>query len=256
MKGINLYQNEFRPPAVVLPAVLLLRLAALFILLLLLFHAWQRWDLTGLQTQEAALALQARQAQARADAVKAAARPANPALIREAETWEHRHEALQRAQRALEEGGAGSEKGYSDAFRALSRAAVPGAWLVEADLQGSGGEMNLKGRALTGEDAARLVASLQRQPRFAGLRFAGLEMDSPPEKGAADLRAAPRHLEFELKARLPEGVNPAPPPAKPGSAVSGGAAEPPLAAALGPSQPGMPLPPGLANLPIPMNAPK
>lgn len=258
MKGINLYQSEFRPPAIVLPGALILRLAAAFTILLLLIHAWQRWDLARLQTQESTLAVQARQAQVRAEAVKAAARPANPALIKEAESWERRHEALQRAQVALEEGSAGSEKGFSSAFRALAQAAVPGAWLVGADLLGQDREMNLKGRALTGEDAARLVSSLQRQPRFAGLRFAGIEMDSPPEtaKPASDPRATPRHLEFELKARLPEVVPHAAAAAKAGDAPVGHAAEPPLAAALGPSQPNMPLPPGLAQLPIPRDAPK
>jgi hypothetical protein len=117
--------------------------------------------------------------------------------------------------------------------------------------------MSLKGRALSGEDAARLVASLQRQTRFAGLRFAGLEMESPPDKAQADARATPRHLEFELKARLPENLHTAPvtpaataapPPPAPG--------EPPLAAALGRSSPDLPLPPGLAKLPIPLNLPK
>lgn len=240
MRHINLYQDEFRPPAVALPAGLILRLCGLFLLGLLLVHGWQQWRLSVLRTETDTVKAQARQMDSRAQTVRTAAKPADPRVLSEAEAWERRLAALHKAQQALEEGAAGREAGFSGPFRALAQATVSGAWLLRVDMAGARREMSLHGRALTGEDAARLVASLKRQPQFTGLRFAALELETPKDASrehAGSKQAGapvPPPLEFDLRATLP-------------------LAAPPLANAL--TLPA-PLPAALANLPISLGAPR
>lgn len=216
MKHINLYQAAFHPPRTILPARKLLAGGALFLCGLLALYAWDAWRLTQLRRDVRQLQDMATRLEARARA-GGGVRQADPRVQAEAESVEARLRNLQLAQDALAGGALGSETGYSAQFRALARARVPGAWLTRVEISERGHEMNLNGRALTGEDSARLIASLRREPLFVGLSFAGLTLATPEGKAkpvlsgvegeAADTRASgspppPRFLEFALSARL------------------------------------------------------
>jgi hypothetical protein len=71
----------------------------------------------------------------------------------------------------------------------------------------SGRALSLQGRALSGADAARLVADLRRDPVFVGLSFSGLTVAPPetnPKRGdepAEQAAETPRFLIFTLSAR-------------------------------------------------------
>ncbi|MDP2832663.1 MAG: hypothetical protein Q8Q28_05095 [Pseudomonadota bacterium] len=213
MKHINLYQAAFRPPRIILPARKLLVAGVLFLCGLLAVAAWDAWRLAQLrrevnQVSESAAHLEA---QVGADVV---ANQADPKMQAAAEGLEARLRNLHLAQAALASGALGSTTGYSAQFRALARARVAGAWLTRVEITARGHEMNLRGRALTGEDSARLIASLRREPLFVGLSFASLTLDPPNDKtgGFEALPAggapppAPRFLEFTLSARVPEAA--------------------------------------------------
>ncbi len=213
MKHINLYQAAFHPPKIPLPARKLLAGGVVFLCGLLAVYAWDAWRLARLHQEVSQLTLRADNLEAQVNANNII-RQADPHLLAEAEAVEARLRNLQLAQEALASGALGSTSGYSAQFRALARARVTGAWLTRVEISGRGNEMNLHGRALTGEDSARLITSLRREPLFVGLSFAGLTLDPPNDKtggyealpagGAPPL--APRFLEFTLSARAPEAA--------------------------------------------------
>ena len=216
MKQINLYQSEFRPPKILLPARALALSGVVFLVGLLALYAWGGWQLNRLRGQVEQVVQRADAVSRQVQAHAPGARQADPTLAAEAQVLEARVRALQHAQDAIASGELGAEIGYSAQFRALARAvgnpASPGAWLTGITLSDSGRAMDLRGRALTGADPARLIANLRREPLFVGLSFAGLEVVTPQPKKTAQPEgqevskslAAPRFLEFSLNARLSE----------------------------------------------------
>lgn len=230
MKQINLYQSEFRPPKVILPAHALVFSGGVFLVGLLALYAWESWQLHQLKQQVAQVVQRADSVTRQVQANAPGARQADPSVAAEAQTLEARVRALQLAQDAIASGALGSETGYSAQFRALARAvgnpASPGAWLTRVTLSDSGRALDLQGRALTGAAAARLIANLRREPLFVGLSFAGLDVHTPKTEGevsggalgaaltqpvakagrSPEARTPPRFLAFSLNARLSESA--------------------------------------------------
>jgi Tfp pilus assembly protein PilN len=215
MKQINLYQAEFRPPKILLPARALVLSGVVFWAGLLALYGWQSWQLKQVQTQVDAVVKRADAMTRQVAASQPGARTPNLNLVQEAQTLETRVRALQLAQDAIANGELGSETGFSAQFRALARTTAPGAWLTGVTILDAGRGLTLQGRALTSADAARLIANLRQQALFVGLSFAGLEVRPPespaasartPNKPAEQTNAAPRFLVFSLNARLSEAV--------------------------------------------------
>jgi hypothetical protein len=224
MKYINLYQAAFHPPRVILPARRLLAGGLLFLGALVALYAWDAWRLARLRQEVSQVVAQAARLEIQVksgDVVRAA----DPRVLAEAGAVETRLHNLQLAQDALASGALGSETGYAAWFRALARVHSPGAWLTLVEISDRGHEMNLRGRALTGEDSARLIAGLRREPLFVGLSFASLTLAPPADKGdAAEVAKArtatpARFLEFALSAHLVKEAPAA--AAAPGSLAAG-----------------------------------
>jgi hypothetical protein len=204
-KQINLYLAEFRPPQHALPTHSLLFGAVIFAAGLAALHVWDRLKLDQYRQE-------ADQAEARAALVErqlaqlaGQGSQADPAIVAEAASLEARILALRAAQDSIAAGALGSDSGYAAHFQALSRARVPGAWLTRIEVTEAGKAMSLEGRALGGDDPARLIAMLGRQPILAGLTYAGLEVHPPAPESASAEPAPPRtaeYLEFTLAARL------------------------------------------------------
>jgi len=219
MKQINLYQAAFHPPRIILPARKLLAGGALFLCGLLGLYVWDAWRLAQLRRDVSQLTQRAAHLEARVKA-SGVVQQADPRVLAEAENVEARMRNLQLAQAALASGALGLETGYSTQFRALARARIPGAWLTRVEIGELGHEMNLRGRALSGEDSARLIASLRREPLFVGLSFAGLTLAPPEDKSKPVPNGAegkvegaqaggtppPRFLEFALSAHLDQAM--------------------------------------------------
>ena len=218
MKRINLYQAEFRPPRIVLPARTIALGAAVFTLGLIALYVWESWQLAELRRQVVQIVQRADAVTRQVGASAPGAQREIPGANQEAETLEARAQVLRQAQEVIASGALGAETGYSAQFRALSRAlgntASSGAWLTRISLYESGHAMDLQGRALDGADAAQLIGNLRREPLFVGLSFAGLKIGPPVSGSAPDASpvggnvvseaqpaVAPRFLLFTLNAR-------------------------------------------------------
>lgn len=214
-KQINLYLAEFRPPQHTLPTHSLLFGAAIFAAGLAALHVWDSLKLDQYRQEADQAEQRAARVERQLAQLAGQGNQADPAIVAEAASLEARILALRTAQDSIAAGALGSDTGYAVHFQALSRARVPGAWLTRIELTEAGRAMSLEGRALHGEDPARLIAMLGRQPMLAGLTYAGLEVQPPtPETASAESAPASTadYLEFTLAARL---ENPDTKPAQP-----------------------------------------
>lgn len=206
MKQINLYQAAFHPRRVVLPARELLAGAGLFLLGLILLAAWDAWQLAALHGEVVQLQRRAADLETRVK-ISTASRQVDPQLLAETTALEGRLRHLESARQAIASGALGSPTGYAAQFRALARSRVEGAWLTRIEIDEGGRALTLSGRALDGDASARLIAGLKREPLFAGLHFATLNL-APPKSDEADAaKTSKPWLEFRL------GARPAPAPA-------------------------------------------
>jgi hypothetical protein len=222
VKQINLYQSEFRPPKILLPARSLAISGVVFIAGLLALSAWERWQLSQLQVEVEQITQRAATVTRQLQSHAPGGRQADPKLLLDAQALEQQAHALKQAQDAINSGEVGSETGYSAQFRALARATSPGAWLTGVMVSDRGRALDLHGRALTGAAPARLIARLRGEPLLVGLSFAGLEVHQPKPESASETsvatqahaaspvhtppRTPPSFLEFSLNARLTESV--------------------------------------------------
>lgn len=202
LRHINLYQVEFRPARVPLPASRML--AGLGLLLLGLLAVWG-WGLAQNRALEAEVARVGRQTEAlegRLNALDKGRPAAGPVSAEAIRRLEARLAGLSRAEQDIRSGAAGSMQGWSAQFDALARVRVSGLWLTGVSLEGHPPVMTLRGRTLDGTSPARYIAQLRRQPQLAGLEFAALEIAEPetkPGPPAADTPdKTPRYLEFHL----------------------------------------------------------
>jgi Tfp pilus assembly protein PilN len=208
IKQINLYQAEFRPPRVLLPARSLALSGVVFLLGLLALFGWENLKLKQLQAQVSQVEQRANAVTQQIETSVVGAPGRDAALIREAQSLEERVRVLKRAQDAVASGELGSETGYSAYFLALARTVrTQSAWLTGVTVADSGRALSLQGRALSGTDAARLIADLRRDPVFVGLSFSGMTVAPPetnPKRGdepAEQAAETPRFLIFTLSAR-------------------------------------------------------
>lgn len=107
---------------------------------------------------------------------------------------------------ALKKGAFGNEQGFAEYLRAFSRQWISGLWLTGFNI-GGGGELEIRGRALSPDLLPTFIQRLNRERVLAGRTIARLEMTRPkpePEpvadidKGAGEAARTPRFLEFSL----------------------------------------------------------
>lgn len=199
MKQINLYQAEFHPPKVILPMRQLVPLVALALAVLVGLALWGNWRLHQVKNELDQVRHQEEEVEHQLAAIGAVKGQADPALLAQIAATEAKVRALGLAQDAIQGGELGSRSGYSGQFKALARATVPGIWLTRVEVADQGHAVDLFGRALQGEQHARLLAQLRREPLFLGMSYQHLGVQpggDPGEKGGV-----PRFLEFALTTR-------------------------------------------------------
>jgi len=103
----------------------------------------------------------------------------------------------------LKGGGFGGARGFAEYMRALARQSMAGVWLTGFTIHLAGGEVGLRGRALSPELVPAYLRRLTREPVLQGGRFDALEIGlarAEPAKGA------PGYLEFRLQSAKGEAV--------------------------------------------------
>lgn len=102
----------------------------------------------------------------------------------------------------LNAGATGAPRGYSEFLRALARQSMAGVWLTGFSVSSGGGELALRGRALSPELVPAYLGRLKGEAVLRGGRFDALEIALPQ----AAAGRAPAFVEFRLQAAKAEAA--------------------------------------------------
>ena len=136
---------------------------------------------------------------------KAAAPKPDAQLDADIARYEEDLKSAREAMAALKGGAFGNQQGFAEYLRAFSRQSMNGLWLTGFTISG-GGEIEIRGRALSPELVPSYIQRLNKEQVLAGRSFARLEMNRPAPKPVAETGKdakkapprAPRFLEFSL----------------------------------------------------------
>lgn len=178
MQNVNLYQPEratgLQPPSL----ALLLRLLTVIVLLVLADAGWQLWQVRQLNTELQLRQQEAVQAeQALASAQQGFREPQAdatlPAQVAAAEREQRQLEWMVQYVRRLER----QRAGFSPLLEGLAQQHVAGIWLRGFHFAEGGQQLTLQGSTHQQQLLTDYLASLGRNPSFAGREFAWLQLD-------------------------------------------------------------------------------
>lgn len=212
---INLILPELRPrfdwlgfPVVVIASLLALLLVACV-------FSWQQLQVARLQAEEVAIKgqLDSLQVQLQALGQAIGARRGDPKLPEAIAEQRTGNAERKNVLDLLAKGAAGNESGYVGAFQGFSRQTLDGLWLTGFALASDGFEIH--GALLEPSLLPRYIDKLNKEPAFAGRRFAALDMTgvdpakpalpaagAQPVVAVAATGAPQRHTLFVLRSSL------------------------------------------------------
>ena len=207
---INLFNPLFRKQQKYFSAVTMLQALGLILLGSLLLYGYARYR-TSLMEQHAAQAdLAQKTTQAKMLELSALAGPRQPSklLADEVARMESKVEARKHIVGMLGQGDFGSNQGFSEFFRALSRQTMDGLWITGFHVSGAENEVNISGRALQPELVPVFINRLKTETVLAGKSFTTMEIRLPEPEKTPDGKPLPprRFIEFTLRKSAAESA--------------------------------------------------
>ena len=205
-QNINLLSPAFRKQRHVLTLGLVAQCLAIVLVTLGGYHYYLAQQVKGLteETTSAQGLLTSQRTYVDRLKGKSAAKP-DAQLDAEVARYESELKIARESIDALKGGALGNQQGFAEYLRAFSRQSMNGLWLTGFTISG-GGEIEIRGRALSPELVPGYIQRLNKEQVLAGRSFARLEMNRPAPKPLADAGKdakkspprAPRFLEFSL----------------------------------------------------------
>jgi hypothetical protein len=182
---VNLYPVEFREAPTVLPTVVMVRIAGLFLIVLAVLTggvALMEWS-----ERRAAAFLQGgladRRARVEALQLEVQKHLDSTGLELRLGTVRAELESKRALSELLERGLGHASQGFSTALLGLGRQRVEGLWLTDFSLA-DGDQLALRGRALSGALLLRYLERLGGESAFEGREFRTFELARDPEAGS------------------------------------------------------------------------
>lgn len=185
MQQVNLYQSQFKPKLIILPAQQLLLIASLpiiiFIIVSLYLSHKQQLSTDLLQQQQHQVQLE----QQRLTSVKQQleSRKQNPLLVTELKDLQQQLKNKQVLLDHLSNQKLGNQIGFSSTLTALSKQHIEELWLTQFSLLNSGQFIALQGTALTSQLIPEYIDKLAESTQFQGKNFSVFQLkkhkDSP-----------------------------------------------------------------------------
>ena len=204
-QNINLFNPAFRKPRELLKLSLVAQLLGITLTALIGYHYYLQQQVSGLAAELAATQMLLRTQGGFVDKLKDRIAPpvSEAQLDTEIGKLEAELKLVEDSIAALKGGAFGSQQGFAEFLRAFSRQAIGGLWLTGFSI--GGGELEIRGRALSPDLVPSYIQRLNRERVLAGHHIARLEMSRPKpepvadkEKGAGKAARVPRYLEFSL----------------------------------------------------------
>lgn len=204
-QNINLLGPAFRKPRQLLTLAVVAQLLGITLVALFGYNYYLQQQVAGLASELAATEKLLNAQRGFVDKLKQKSIPhvAEAELDAEIAQLESELKLADESMAALKGGAFGSQRGFAEYLRAFSRQTVGGLWLTGFSI--GGGDLEIRGRALSPDLLPSFIQRLNREKVLAGHHIARLEMVRPkPEpvadkgKGAEKAARAPRFLEFSL----------------------------------------------------------
>jgi Tfp pilus assembly protein PilN len=204
-QNINLFNPAFRKQRQRLSLALVLQCLGIALAALFGYQYYLQQQVNGLTAELAATDKLLRTQSAFVDKLKEKAVPAVTEAQLDAEIVQLETELkiAEESITAFKGGAFGSQRGFAEYLRAFSRQSLGGLWLTGFSI--GGGELEIRGRALSPDLLPSYIQRLNREKALAGHHIARLEMVQPKSEPVADkgkkagkAEQAPRFLEFSL----------------------------------------------------------
>ena len=99
---------------------------------------------------------------------------------------------------ALQSGGLGDTRGFSDHLKAFARQSFDGVWLTGLSIATAGREVSVEGRALQAAYVPGYLKRLNSEAAMQGHPFSELVIQEPAPDPAAKTATRPNYVEFKL----------------------------------------------------------
>ncbi len=183
MQQVNLYQPILRREKKVFSAITMLWMLLVVAALMLLVHAFSRWQLAALEHENVRLHVQQRELAAQVATLSRnlGVRAESRERRREAEAVQHELRLKRELLARMHDRATSPAAGFSESFAALARQQVHGLWLTNVELHNddSGRHVALRGMTLHAQFVPQLVRQLGEEAAFRGLRFRQLRVFQP-----------------------------------------------------------------------------
>lgn len=179
VQQVNLYQAQFKPKQVILPAHQMLLIALIPIIILVIFSSYfsykQQLSLSLLQTQQHQQQLSQKQLftlQQQLDA-----RKENPLLVAELNDIQQQLTIKQNLVARLSNQSFGNQQGFSTMLTALSKQHIDKLWLTQFSLLDSGQFIALQGSAFSSQLIPEYIDNLAKSEQFHGKNFSVFQLE-------------------------------------------------------------------------------
>jgi Tfp pilus assembly protein PilN len=190
MQHVNLYQSQFKPKKVILPAEQLLMLAALPLLVLILLSIYLSYS-----QQNRAEQLENQQAQVEQQQIylnnltqQLNTQTQNPLLLAEEKDLQQQLQSKTLLLKLLNNKTLGNQKGFSTMLIALSQQHVENLWLTHFSLLDSGEFIALQGRAYTSDLIPQYIDNLAKSEQFHGKNFSVFQLNQDEKSAYFDFK--------------------------------------------------------------------
>ncbi len=181
MEQVNLYQAQFKPKKVILPATQVLLIALIPIILFSLLSILMSSKQTSLEEEFASQTkqLQAQQQQLTAMQQQLNALKENPLLRAELSDIQQQLVSKQILLDHLNSQSFGNQQGFSMMLTALSKQHIDELWLTQFSLLNSGQFIALQGSAYSSQLIPEYIDNLAKSEQFQGKNFSVFQLQQP-----------------------------------------------------------------------------
>ena len=185
MQQVNLYQAQFKPKQVILPAHQVLLLAVSPIIIFLFLSLYMASNQASVDSNVIVQTEQLQQQQQRLDTLlqQLDSRKINPLLVAELNDFRLQLATKQTLLDHLSNQTLGNQHGFSTMLTALSQQHIDDLWLTQFSLLNSGQFIALQGNAYTSQLIPEYIDNLAKSEQFQGKNFSVFQLqqsdDSP-----------------------------------------------------------------------------
>ena len=169
-------------------------------ILVVAIAGYQALTLRSVVQQERELAQQVVTAQAEAQRMGAemATRRHDARITDEAARLEEEVKGRREVMQALQSGGLGDTRGFSDHLKAFARQSFEGVWLTGLSIATAGRDVSVEGRALQAAYVPGYLKRLNGEAAMQGHPFSELVIQEPAPDPSAKTPVRPNYVEFKL----------------------------------------------------------